>query len=220
MATYTDVSIAGVGKWCDPDHKLNANTTSKELAGRKDLANLTTPENIYIRKYKDDVIDAMVAGGVDPKQCKCQPMYMRKYYKDHMAGSLDPKLQKQLEQEALANRTKIHDAIREWKGLSRKGAGKSGGRAIKEAAEGWLRAPPRVLEDGKQRIAFYYHPSTKTCAQMRPVEYTEVDDDGIPIPPDGMMVKGKRGPKRKADSEEPKPAEDEEEAEEDDSGDD
>jgi hypothetical protein len=218
MAAWTKVNVTGVGKWCDPDHRLNANVSEEELAERKALAKLTTPGDVYIRLHKELILSNMVDDGVDPKHCKGQPMYMLKYFKEHVEPNMDESARKHLEKTVMKNRSKIHDTIRKWKGLSKsKSSGGGAGRPCKAAADGWLRAPSRVV-DGKQIITFYYNPETKTLAQMRVVAYTDVDANGIPIPPDGMMVKGKRG-QRKAGSPQPKSSSEEPEAEEEDDGD-
>jgi len=211
-----EVSIAGVGKWCDPDHRLNIDATSKTIKDRKELSKLTTVGDVYIRNHKDECIDKMTTFGIDPKMCKGQPMYMLKFFKEHILPDLSAEFRAKLEAEVLANRTVIHDSIREWKGLDEKKRG-GGGRQPKPPAEGWLRAPAREV-NGKSLIGFFYNPDNMQMSQMRVLNYTELAEDGLPLPPDGMLVKGSgvKHTKRKASDMETQP----EEREGSDSGDD
>jgi len=201
MSAWADVSITGIGKWCDPDHRLNSDSTVKDIKERKERAKLTTPAAIYIHKYKDTCLEQMQAADMDPKQCKGQPMYMLKFFKATVEPTMSAELREALETEAVANRTKLAADIRAWKGLpaGKRTGGGGGARQLKPPAEGWMRAPAREV-NGKSLIGFFYNPSNMQMSQMRVLNYTELAEDGLPLPPDGMLVKGSgvKHTKRKA----------------------
>jgi hypothetical protein len=61
-------------------------------------------------------------------------------------------------------------------------------RATTELASGWIKVCERTV-NGITYAPCFFNPDTKQMSAMRVIEVEEFDEDGCPIPPNGLMIK-------------------------------
>jgi len=188
------MALSGVRKWCDEDYIFNAHVTGKELKRRKELALLTTAPACYLAKHAEEVKARTAALPASERKGK----YQLKFVSTVIFPELDASSLEVYEIEASSNRCLIHNELVQL-GLAKpqrasssggSGSGKRG-RKLVELVEGWVRVPERTV-CGITYTAFYYNPSSMEMTQTRPMLYSDTASDGLPLPPNGLMVKGAR----------------------------
>lgn len=217
ITNWKDVKISKLNEYVkDPA------VSKKEQEQRKIAKQVSTPGGLYLYKSMD-TIKAALAG--DSKLEKNKRTLTMPNIKAYVATTLFPALSAdelaELDKEALENRIKLQAAIRASRNQKPRAprATKDGtGRVVSDLPPGWKMAP---ASDGLRSFFYTEVEDGFIITQMKPKFTAEVRANGLPIPPEGLMVattkeERENKKKRRAEAKEKKaaPAAEEDEEEE------